>query len=272
MITTKENFRERIESRRTVRYGGVSFYKWGAEYRLRYPEGKSDVTKVFKTFDELWDKASCYLRLELALTAPKGQRIPEHKETNELPVSAQWGEKRRCIICSTWKWPAEYDEYPSIIIDASDWCRDCMSVRDISPRSEEVIRLAHHDLGYCHTQKEVAEELGISEATVSNELAKVKEVAPQLFPLLTELEAECCDCYANEGMTQRDTATHLTSLKYLGSVTTNAVAQAIRRARGKGAICRRGRCPSKMLRFNDVWMSKRVKYGAGYHGDIKQRF
>ncbi len=274
MITDKKEFRERIESLRTVKCGCYSFYKWGAQYRLKYLEGESDVVKIFENFEEFWDKASHYIKLELAINAPKGQQIPEHKETNELPVLAQWGKKRRCVVCNVWKWPREYDEYSSTIIDASDWCRECMSKRDISPRGEECIRLAHHDLGYCHTQKEVAEELGLSEATVSNELAEVRKVAPSLFPLLTELEAECCDCYINEGMIQANVAIYLTSLKYLGPVTKGTVASAIARARAKGfhVMAKRFRGPGKMLRFDNLWMSERTKHGARHHGDIKQRF
>lgn len=182
-----------------------------------------------------------------------------------------WGEKKRCVVCGIWKGPEDFDEYPSTLIDASDWCRECMSKRDISPRGEECIRLAHHDLGYCHTQKEVAEELGLSEATVSNELAKVRKTAPQLFPLLTELEAECCSRYINDGMLQADIAVRLTSLKYFDIVKKSTVASAISRAKAKGFYVpsKRFRGPGKMLRFDERWMNTRVRQE---QGRIKQMF
>lgn len=191
-----------------------------------------------------------------------------------------WGEQKRCCVCGIWKGPEDFDEYPSTLIDASDWCRECMSKRDISPRGEECIRLCHHDFGFCWTQKEAAKELGLSEYTISNELAKVRKVAKQLFPLLTELEAEVCSCYINEGMIQVDVATHLTSLKdengnnYLGTVTKGTVASAIARAKAKGFYVpsKRFRGPGTMLRFDDLWMAERIKHGARHHGDIKRKF
>ena len=191
-----------------------------------------------------------------------------------------YNDKKYCVVCNTWKPQDAFDNYPSTIIDASDWCRECMSKRDISPRGEEIIRCCHHDFGYCWTQKEAAEELGLSPATISSELAKVRKVAPSLFPLLTELEAECCDRYINDGMIQADIAIYLTSLKdengnnYLGTVTKGTVASAIARARAKGfyVMAKRFRGPGKMLRFDDLWMSERTKHGARHHGDIRRKF
>lgn len=177
-----------------------------------------------------------------------------------------WSNKKHCCVCSEWKGPEAFDSYPSIIINADNWCRECMSKRDISPRQEEIIRLRHHDLGFCHTQKETADELGLSISDISDAENQVRKIMEKLrikdfFPILTELEAEACSCYINEDMIQAQIATYLTSLKYLGSVSKNSVTQAIGRARAKGFYVpkKRFRGPGKMVRYNPDWMDRFIK-------------
>jgi len=62
--------------------------------------------------------------------------------------------------------------------------------RVITERQEEAFRLCHHDFeGLTMTQ--AAERMGITHQAVTKLLAKVKKVAPQLFPLMTKFQAQC---------------------------------------------------------------------------------
>ena len=142
-----------------------------------------------------------------------------------------------------------------------------MSKRDISAQDEEIIRLRHHDLGFCYTRQETANELGIDVSDVSAAEDRVRKTIEKLhikdfFPILTELEAECCDLFINSDMIQIDIAKYLTSLKDLGLVTKSSVQKAIARARGKlfyvPKKCFRG--PGKMVRYNPTWMDKFIKW------------
>lgn len=57
--------------------------------------------------------------------------------------------------------------------------------RKLSHKQELAIRLCHHDFKGL-SQKQAAEEMGISIQAVSALLKSVKKIAPQLFPILTK--------------------------------------------------------------------------------------
>jgi predicted DNA-binding protein YlxM (UPF0122 family) len=67
---------------------------------------------------------------------------------------------------------------------------DKTTKRTITEKQEEALRLCHHDFEGL-TEIEAAARMGISQQAISKLLNKVKEIAPQFFPILTKLQAEC---------------------------------------------------------------------------------
>ena len=58
---TKEEFKEKIESGETVRYGCTSFYKDGKYYYSHFVSGiHGEGTEGFENFEELWSEVSHY--------------------------------------------------------------------------------------------------------------------------------------------------------------------------------------------------------------------
>lgn len=72
----------------------------------------------------------------------------------------------------------------------------------ISIRDSQILRLAHHavnpKLGQ-YNQTQIAKILNISQQVVSDALERIERTAPQLFPILTLIEAECVDRYLHRG-------------------------------------------------------------------------
>jgi len=77
--------------------------------------------------------------------------------------------------------------------------------RLITERQEQALRLCHHDHEGL-TLTEAAEHMGITHQAVSKLLAKVKKVAPQLFPILSKQEAKCYHYLTVDGLLPKDIA------------------------------------------------------------------
>jgi len=80
--------------------------------------------------------------------------------------------------------------------------------RVIPTEQEAVYRLCHHDfLGL--SQEEAAEVLDIDRRTVSYRLSRMKEVAPQLFPILSRNVAAIYDRFVTDNMSVKEVADDL---------------------------------------------------------------
>lgn len=99
--------------------------------------------------------------------------------------------------------------------------------RLITEKQEEILRLVHHDFAG-QSQAEAADILGISQAAISDALARIEKVMPQMFPILTRIEAERYHLYCVEGWNVEEIAERF-------GVTPDSVYKALKRARGKGA-------------------------------------
>lgn len=99
--------------------------------------------------------------------------------------------------------------------------------RLITKKQEQILRACHHDFEGL-SQSEAAEKLGITQSAISDALARIKEIMPQMFPILTKLEAKRYHLYAVEGWNVDEIAEHLGS-------TPDSVYKALKRARDKGA-------------------------------------
>lgn len=99
--------------------------------------------------------------------------------------------------------------------------------RLISEKQEQILRACHHDFEGL-SQSEAARKLGITQSAISDALARIEKVMPQMFPILTKLEAERYHLYAVEGWSVDEIA------EYFG-LTPGSVYKALKRARDKGA-------------------------------------
>lgn len=68
--------------------------------------------------------------------------------------------------------------------------------RLITEHQEKIYRLCSHEFE-CLSVGEAAERLGITHQAVSDALAQIKKVAPQLFPILTRQERDCLEMLEN---------------------------------------------------------------------------
>ena len=73
-------------------------------------------------------------------------------------------------------------------------------MRTISERQEQILRAVHHDFKGL-SQADAAKVLGISQQTVCKELALMKKLIPQMFPILTQMEVKYTHYYDVEGWT-----------------------------------------------------------------------
>lgn len=71
--------------------------------------------------------------------------------------------------------------------------------RLITKKQEEVYRLCHHDFGGL-TPEEAAERLGIHPRKVYELLARMKKIAPQLFPIIPRENAEAWGLWFEGGL------------------------------------------------------------------------
>lgn len=90
----------------------------------------------------------------------------------------------------------------------------------------KVLRKCHHD--FCaNTQKQAAQDLGVSQTTISRTLARLKKRVPKFFPILTLHQAVVWH-YLTEGLT-REQVVQLTgySLKFVDEATTQLKAKGL---------------------------------------------
>lgn len=165
---------------------------------------------------------------------------------------------RRCIICDEW---AEFDGYRRNSI-----CPVCLGKRLITEFQEQALRCCHHDFD-CLTLKEAADELNVPIIRITEALDIVKKITTKLriplFPILTGLEADCCERFINNYMTHAEIAKELSSYKDYDPVSKYGVTKAIARARAKGLYVpsKKYRNPSgpKMLHYDSAWMDAFIK-------------
>jgi len=99
--------------------------------------------------------------------------------------------------------------------------------RLITEKQEQILRACHHDFEGL-PQAKAAKKLGISQAAISDALARIEEVVPQMFPLLTKLEAERYHLFCVEGWSVEEIAEHF-------GLTPDSIYKALKRAKNKGA-------------------------------------
>lgn len=99
--------------------------------------------------------------------------------------------------------------------------------RLITKKQEQILKTCHHDFEGL-SQTEAAETLGISQSTISDALVQIKKVMPQMFPILTKLEAERYHLYCVEGWSVNEIAEYF-------EINPRSVYYTLQRARDKGA-------------------------------------
>ena len=97
--------------------------------------------------------------------------------------------------------------------------------RLITEQQEQILRACHQDFDGL-IQSEAAEKLGISQSAVSNALKRIEKVMPQMFPILTKIEAERYHLFMVEGWSVEDIAEHF-------GVTPDSIYKALKRAKDK---------------------------------------
>lgn len=75
----------------------------------------------------------------------------------------------------------------------------------LSRKEAEIYRLCHHDFDGLST-KEAAEIMGVTPRRIEQVLVKIKRKAPQLFPILTRIQAHAYSLRVNEGKTLKQIA------------------------------------------------------------------
>lgn len=66
--------------------------------------------------------------------------------------------------------------------------------RLITERQERIYRMRHHDFDGL-TTKQVASKLNLTMACVTHHMRQMRKIAPQLFPILTEKQANVYNLY-----------------------------------------------------------------------------
>lgn len=69
----------------------------------------------------------------------------------------------------------------------------------ITKKMEQAYRLCHHDFEGLSTQ-DAAEQMGVSQRAVQRLLCRLEGVAPQLFPILTKIQARTWHLFVQEAM------------------------------------------------------------------------
>lgn len=198
-----------------------------------------------------------------------------------------WGNKKYCVSCNRWKEPADFNQYPPEIAGIDGWCAKCVGKkRSISPLDEQIFRMVHHDfeaLSFGDAAWELATSDSLEDITkarkiISEALARIavvdKKYRLSLLPVLTPLEADCCEAYMSAYTTHAAVAKHL-SVRYDKTLSANAVGKAIERAEEKGfyLIPKHFRNPGepskRMVRWNDKLMSFAVWSPEAWHGPEK---
>lgn len=124
-----------------------------------------------------------------------------------------------------------------------------MNKRLITKRQEEALKLVHHDfIGL--SQTEAAKRMNISQAAVSNLLAKVKEILPDYFPILTKLETQIYHYYMVEGWGVDEIAEYTES-------SPDTIYKTLQRAKAKGMFFTETK--KKMLSYNSEMDDNQIK-------------
>ena len=123
-----------------------------------------------------------------------------------------------------------------------------MEKRLITVKQEEAFRLCHQDFEGL-TETEAAERMGVTQATISEHLANVKKIAPQLFPIMTKQQAKCYHHLTVDGWSPQEIADHL-------GISVNAVYLTFRSYKGKGLAFPGPR--GNVLQYEE-WMDDIVK-------------
>ena len=98
--------------------------------------------------------------------------------------------------------------------------------RHITHRQEQIYRLRHHNFAGL-TTKQVATKLNITVQCITMCMRRMKKIAPQLFPIFTELQAEIYSLFVRAGLEQKVIG------KILG-ISEKSVSTIIRRLRNNG--------------------------------------
>ncbi len=101
-----------------------------------------------------------------------------------------------------------------------------MGKRLITEKQEQILRACHHDFDGL-SQADAAEKLSISQSAISDALKHIEKILPQMFPLLTKVEAERYHLYMVEGWSVEDIS------EYFG-LTPDSIYKALQRAKDKG--------------------------------------
>ncbi len=112
--------------------------------------------------------------------------------------------------------------------------------RVLTRLEETVIRLLHHDHEGL-TEDEAAERLGCTQQNIANAVARIKQKAPSLFPLMTKNQKLIFDYITEEGLKHNQIAIIL-------KVSEHAVAEIVRQLKDKGIRIDRA---TKMERYQD---------------------
>jgi len=126
-----------------------------------------------------------------------------------------------------------------------------MGKRLITKRQEQIFRLVHHNFGGL-SQVEAAKKLGISPSTISTTLTACKKIMPQMFPILTKLEAKYYRLYTIEGWSVKEIADRLNK-----SQTT--IYEGFQRIKDKGISCLKTK-------------GRLLSYDSSMDADVKQKF
>ena len=112
--------------------------------------------------------------------------------------------------------------------------------RLITKKQEQILRACHQDFDGL-TQSEAAEKLGIPQSVISDALNHIEKIMPQMFPILTRLEAERYHLYMVEGWSVDEIAEHF-------EVVSRSVYYALQRAKDKGMYFTDAK--NRMLSYN----------------------
>ena len=98
--------------------------------------------------------------------------------------------------------------------------------RLITHRQEQIYRMRHHDFAGL-TTKQVAGVLGVTTKCITKHMRQMKKIAPQLFPIFTELQTEIYSLFVCAGLEQKVIG------KMLG-ISEKSVSTMLRRLRNDG--------------------------------------
>ena len=98
--------------------------------------------------------------------------------------------------------------------------------RFITERQEQILRACHQDFDGL-TQVEATQRLNVSQSVISSALKRIKKIMPQMFPILSKLEARTYHLFMAEGWPVNEIAEHLDQ-------SINAIYKTLQRAKDKG--------------------------------------